>query len=301
MQPMRYDLTSLRLFAAVAECGNLTRAAEREHLAVSAVSKRISELEELVRTPLLQRYPRGVALTPAGQSLLHYARQMMQLVRCMDAELGEYAGGTKGHVRLHAVASALTQNLPHDLEAFLNRYPEVKLSLEERTGKAIVLAIADGTAEVGIVAAPTALPGLDALTYRRDRLMLAVPLQHELAHRESVHFSEALGHDFVGPHADSSLHGLMVEAARQLGRPLRLRMQVSSFDAMCRLVETRLGITVLPSGVLARPVAEGRLCAITLEDAWAQRQLFVIARDLHQLSPLARTLVDHLHRVAAEA
>ena len=298
---MRYDLISLKLFVAVAECGNLTRAAEREHLAVSAVSKRISELEETVHTPLLQRYPRGVALTPAGQSLLHHARQMLQMVQRMDAELGEYAGGIKGHVRLHAVASALTQWLPRDLEAFLSRYPLVQLSLEERTGKAIVQAVAGGAAEVGIVAGNTPRPGLAALPYRSDRLVLGVPPDHPLARRKSVRFAEALSHDFVGPHAESSLQALMSNAARDAGKPLRQRVQVSSFDAMCRLVETRLGITLLPTGVLAGPVAEGRICAVALKDAWAARQLYVVARDLDGLSPLARTLFDHLHRVSAPA
>lgn len=89
---MRHDLTSLKIFVAAAECGNLTRAAEREHLAVSAISKRVAELEALVGTPLLQRYPRGVGLTPAGQSLLHHARRMLQVLRQMEAELSEYAG-----------------------------------------------------------------------------------------------------------------------------------------------------------------------------------------------------------------
>lgn len=298
---MRYDLTSLKIFVAVAECGNLTRAAEREHLAVSAISKRISELEGIVNTPLLQRYPRGVGLTPAGQSLLHHARQMLQLVQRMDAELGEYAGGIKGHVRLHAVASALTQQLPRDLETFLSRYPLVQLSLEERTGKAIVQAVAGGAAEVGIVSGNTPHSGLAALPYRRDRLMLGVPPDHPLSLKKSVRFAEALAHDFVGPHAESSLLALMSDAAREAGKPLRQRVQVSSFDAMCRLVETRLGITLLPAGVLAGPVAEGRIRAVGLKDAWAVRQLYVVARELEALSPLARTLVDHLHRQSTEA
>ena len=150
---MRHDLTSLKLFIAVAECGNLTRAAEREHLAVSAVSKRIAELESLIGTALLQRQARGVSLTPAGQSLLHHARQLMQLVQRMDAELGEYAEGVKGHVRLHVVASALTQFLPEEVESFLGRYPLVNVEMVEQTGKAIVQAVSDGQADIGVVAA----------------------------------------------------------------------------------------------------------------------------------------------------
>jgi len=298
---MRYDLVSLRIFVAVAECGSLTRAAEREHLAVSAISKRVAEMETLVDTPLLERYARGVALTPAGQSLLHHARQMLQLVSRMDAELGEFAGGTKGHVRVHSVASALTQFLPEEIESFLSRYPLIKLSLEERTGKAVALAVADGSADVGIVASQTAVPGLSALPYHRDRLMIAVPMGHPLARRKRVAFAEALDHAFVGPHAESSLLGLMLDAAKASGKPLQQRIQVSSFDAMCRLVETRLGITMLPQAVLAPHVAAGRIRAVPLTDVWAVRQMLIVVRDPEQLSPIARSLVDHLQHAARGA
>ncbi len=297
---MRYDLTSLKIFVAVAECGNLTRAAEREHLAVSAISKRIGELEALVRTPLLQRYPRGVGLTPAGQSLLHHARQMLQLVHRMDAELGEYAGGVKGHVRLHAVASALTQFLPEEIESFLSRYPLVHVSMEERTGRAVVLAVADGTADVGVVASHTPLQGLTALPYHRDRLMIGVPLGHPLARRKSVRFADALDYPFVGPHADSSLSALMTDGAKACGKTIQQRVQASSFDAMCRLVESRLGLTMLPEGVLAPHAAAGRIRVLALKEDWALRQMAVVVRDPAQLSPITRTLIEHLQRAAGQ-
>lgn len=297
---MRYDLTSLKIFVTVAECGNLTRAAEREHLAVSAISKRIGELEAMVRTPLLQRYPRGVGLTPAGQSLLHHARQMLQLVHRMDAELGEYAGGVKGHVRLHAVASALTQFLPEEIESFLSRYPLVHVSMEERTGRAVVLAVADGTADVGVVASHTPLHGLTALPYHRDRLMIGMPLGHPLARRKSVRFADAIDYPFVGPHADSSLSALMAEGAKACGKTIQQRVQASSFDAMCRLVESRLGLTMLPEGVLAPHAAAGRIRVLALKEDWALRQMAVVVRDPAQLSPITRTLIEHLQRAAGQ-
>ena len=296
---MRHDLTSLKLFVAVAECGNLTRAAEREHLAVSAISKRIAELEDLVHTPLLQRQPRGVTLTPAGQSLLHYARQMLQLVQRMDAELGEYAVGVKGHVRLHAVASALTQFLPEELEAFLARYPLVNVALQEHTGKAVVLAVASGTAEIGVIASQTPVAGLTTFPYHADRLMIGVPAGHALARRKTLRFAEVAKYAFVGPHAESSLSALLTNAARACGVALQQRVQASSFDAMCRLVETRLGITMLPEGVLAPYAAAGRLVAIPLREGWAVRQMQLIVRDAEQLSPIARTLLEHLRVSAA--
>ena len=298
---MRYDLVSMKLFVAVAECANLTRAAEREHLAVSAVSKRISELEGLAGTPLLQRYPRGVALTPAGQSLLHHARQMLQLVDRMDAELAEFARGVKGHIRLHAVASALNQFLPEEIESFLTRYPGVRISLEERTGKGVVLAVADGSADLGVVSNQTPLQGLASFPYHTDRLMIGVPLGHPLARRKTVTFADALDYSFVGPHADSSLAALMAAGAHACGKTVDQRIQASSFDAMCRLVETRLGITMLPEGVLAPHAAAGRIRVIRLNEAWALRAMVLVVRDPEQLSALTRSLIEHLQRSAAEA
>jgi DNA-binding transcriptional LysR family regulator len=296
-----HDLTSLRVFVSVAECGNLTRAAEREHLAVSAISKRIAELEDRARTPLLVRYPRGVGLTPAGQSLLHHARQMLQLVRHMDEELGEYAGGVKGHIRLHAVASAITQFLPEELQAFLTRYPKINVALEERVGSAIVRAVAEGAADVGIVSDQTARQGLAEIPYHSDQLVLGVPNGHPLARRKSVLFEEALAYPFVGPHADSSLAQLMARAAKASGKPLQQRIQVSSFDAMCRLVETRLGITLLPAGVIAPLVAQGRIRSVALREAWASRRLLIVVRDPQELNYVTRTLIEHLSQSAAAA
>ena len=297
---MRHDLVSLKLFVAVAQCGNITRAAEREHLAVSAVSKRIAELEELVQVPLLQRLPRGVGLTPAGQSLLHHARLLLSQMDRMDAELGEFAGGVKGQVRLHAVASALTQFLPEEIESFLSGYPGVRIALEESTGKAVVAAVSDGSADLGVVAEQTPRAGLVALPYRTDRLMIGMPLRHPLARRKAVRFHEALDYAFVGPHADSSIAQLMAAQARICGKALEQRVQASSFDTMCRLVQTRLGITLLPEGVLAPHVDSRRITAVRLDETWAERRLLLVVRDAEQLSSITRTLIDHLQRAAGE-
>jgi DNA-binding transcriptional LysR family regulator len=297
---MHHDLTSLRVFVTVAECGNLTRAAEREHLAVSAISKRIAELESQVRTPLLQRYPRGVGLTPAGQALLHHARNVLRALDGIEEELAGFADGAKGHVRLHAVASALNQFLPEEIESFLSRYPGVQIALEERTGKAVVLAVSDGSADFGVVAAQTPHEGLTAIPYRTDRLAIGVPIGHPLARRKSMRFAEALDYTFVGPHVESSLAAMMLEGARACGKPIEQRVQASSFDTMCRLVETRLGITMLPDGVLTPYVDAGRIVMVDLDEPWALRRMTMIVRNLQQLSHVARALIDHLQQSAVQ-
>ncbi|ANN68428.1 LysR family transcriptional regulator [Bordetella bronchialis] len=291
---MRYDLTSLDLFTAVAEEKNLTRAARRKHLAVSAISKRIAELETQAGSPLLVRYARGVDLTPAGQSLLHYARQMQHTLALMEEELAGYAAGVKGHVRIHAITSALAQFLPGDIERFANDYPQIKFDIEERVGSAVVQAVIDGHADLGIFAEQTPAHGLQLFPYRQDELVAVVPASHPLAQRQKVRFDTLLDYEFVGPHLESSVHALLTAQAKKRGKPLRPRIRISGFDCMCKLVAAQLGIAILPRAVATPYLRGGKLRALTLAESWARRDLLIGVRSMETLPPTARSLVGYL-------
>jgi len=276
---MRHSLTTLEVFVATAEERNLTRAAERCHLAPSAVSKRISELERL---------------TAAGQSMLHHARQVLRSMQKMDDELNEYAHGVKGHVRVQAVISALSQYLPADFARFLHRYPLIKLDIEEHIGDAIIAALIDGRTDVGVFIAQSPPPGLETFEYRSDELVLAVPAAHPLAACTSTSFADALDFEFIGPHAGSSLNALMHRSAVVLGRRVRQRTHVSSFDCMARMVAEGLGIAILPRALLQSYMAFLDLRGIDLQEAWARRTMLVGVRDPDALSFAARALVEQL-------
>lgn len=291
---MRYDLTSLDLFITVAQERNLTRAARIKHLAVSAISKRISELEAQIGSPLLIRNARGVELTPAGQSLLFYARQLKQTLAQLDTELGDYASGVKGHIRIHAITSALSQFLPQDVAGFAELYPQIRFDIEERVGSAVVRAVADGRADLGIIAVQTAAQGLETVPYRHDQLTLVVPAGHALAQRRSVAFRDALAHEFVGPHLESSVHSLLTQEAHKLGLDLRLRIRISSFDCMCRLVSAGLGVAVLPRSVVSQYQRSHALKAVPLAEDWAQRTLLLAFRKYDAASATLKTFIDHL-------
>jgi len=292
---VRYDITSLDLFISVAEERNLTRAARIKHLAVSAVSKRITELEAQVGSALLIRNARGVDLTPAGQSLLFYARQVKQTIEQLDHELGDYAAGVKGHVRIHAITSALSQFLPDDVSRFVSLYPQIKFDIEERVGSAVIRAVADGRADLGIIAAQTSAQGLETLPYRSDELTLVVPGGHPLARHTSVRFKEVLEHEFVGPHLESSMHTLLTSEAEKLGMNLKLRIRISSFDCMCRMVSTGLGLAVLPRSVINQYLRSHKLKAVTLDEPWASRSLLLVCKKYDTASPTLKTLIDHLN------
>ena len=290
----RFDFVTLKLFISVADEGRLTAAAEREHLALAAVSKRISDLEALVGTTLLYRRPRGVELTPAGQAFLHHARRILDNIERLHAELSEYGEGVRGHVRIHSNTSAIIAFLPQDLSAFSRLYPEIKIDLQERVSSEIIAAVRDGLTDIGIFAGHVPAPDLQQLSYRHDRLVLMTPIDHPLAERESIAFNEALTFDFIGLQQDASLQSLLNEQANLAGKALRMRIQVRSFDAICRMIHHGMGVGVLPEQTIYRDLGDLQLKSIPLSDPWAQRELVIGMRRYASLHVTARHLVDHL-------
>jgi DNA-binding transcriptional LysR family regulator len=290
----RMDLTSLQLFVAVCELGSIGRAAEREFIAASAISKRLSELEATVGTQLLYRHTRGVDLTPAGESLLHHARSVLFSLEKMQGELSEYADGVRGHVRVHASISAIVQFLPEDLGAFIRQHDEVKIDLEEHLSSEVVRAVQEGAADLGLCNASTSLGELQSLPYRRDRLALIAPRDHALSRQSAVAYADTLDFDQVGLHSTSSIYLALRQAAEQAGRTIKLRIHVTSLDAMCRMIDNGLGVGVMPQRAFELMHGMGQLVCVSLTDAWAERELCMVARDFSSLPLTARLLVEHL-------
>ena len=297
----KLDLTTLQLFLAVQEEGTLTRAAEREAIAVSAASKRLVDLEQAIGVALFARKARGMELTPAGHTLLTHARRMLLSVETMGAELAEHAQGVRGYVRMVANLSAIVEFLPEDLRAFLQLHGQVKLDLEERPSEGVVRGVEDSWADIGICSGDVDTRSLHTVLYRRDRLVLVMRADHALAQRGRMAFADTLDADHVGLHVNSSINSRMHLAAREAGRALQVRIQVPGFDAVCRMAQVGMGLGVIPFEVfqaIGRPLG---LVAVELADAWALRELRIVVRDPLSLSPVTQALFDHLRGAEARA
>ena len=290
----RLDLVSLSLFTLVVRTGSISKGAELAHLAVGAASKRISDLEEAVGAELFERHSRGVTLTFAGQALHRHAQRILGDVDQLAAELSDHASGIVGVVRLWANTSAVTQFLPADVAAFLAAHPGIRLELHEHDSEAVVLAVLDGRADIGIFADRTPPLGLQTTLYRRDRLVLVVPHDHPLAGREQIAFADATEFEFVSLSQGTSLAKRLALEAQTLGRRLRLRIHVRSFDAICQMVAAGLGVAVLPDAAVQPHLRSMGLVRIELTDAWVERELLIGARDLGALPRPVRLLLDHL-------
>ena len=290
----RLDLFSLSLFNLVARSGSISKGAELALLAVGAARKRITDLEAAVGVTLLERHSRGITLTVAGQALQRHAQRILSDVDQLVAELSDYASGMVGVVRLWANTSAVTQFLPLDISAFVHANPGIRIELEEEDSGEVVLAVLDGRADLGIFADRTPALGLQVMNYREDRLVLVVPRGHDLARRRSVRFEEAIEYDFVCLSKGTSLAKRLLSETEALGRRLKMRIQVRSFDAMCLMVAAGMGIAILPREAIQPHVRSMNLRQIALEDAWASRRLLIGLRDVNVVPRPVRMLIDHL-------
>jgi DNA-binding transcriptional LysR family regulator len=297
----RLDLTTLQLFLAIHEEGTLTKAAEREAIAVSAASKRLLELEQAIGVALFVRKARGMDLTPAGETLLTHARRMLLSVEKIGLELAEHAQGVRGYVRMVANLSAIVEFLPEDLRAFLHLHEQVKLDLEERPSGDVVKGVEDSWADIGICSGDVDTRDLHTELYRRDQLVLVMRGDHPLAARGSASFADTLDFDHVGLHTDSSINTRTHLASRAAGKALKMRIRVPGFDAVCRMAQVGMGLGLIPHDVftaIGRPLG---LVAMPLSDDWASRELKIVVRDPAGLSPATQALFQHLRGAEARA
>jgi DNA-binding transcriptional LysR family regulator len=295
---LRFDLADLSLFRHVVEAGSITHGAERAHLALAAASTRIRNMEDALGAPLLKRGRQGVTPTQAGRTLLQHARAILRQAERLHEDLSAYGGGLGGQIRVLSNTNALTEFLPEALSSFLAAHPNVSVDLEERLSDEIVGLIAEGVADLGVIAGTVDAGALETYPFRRDRFVLVVAQDHPLAKRAKVGFADVLDYDFVGLDRASALQRFLAGKAVRIGRPLRLRVQLRSFDAVCRLVECKVGIGIVPETTARRVSKTMAIAVVPLADTWAVRELTICTRKIDDLPLYARQLVEHLRAQA---
>ncbi len=295
------DIVTLRLFIAVCEEGNIARAAEREAIVASAVSRRIAAVEDDVGTPLLIRGRRGITPTAAGETLLRQAREVIRSMDRLRAELSDFASGVHGHVRVVAAPAVLAGHLAEDLGAFLEVSPGVGLSADERSSPEVLRAVREGAAEVGVLWGATDLGDFEVEPYRRDHLCVALRPEHPLAQRANVTFEELIDEVSIVVAPGGTLDTMLRREAARLSRTMSYRVEVSNLDVAVRFVVAGMGTAIVPKeGVLGHGQAD-RLVFVRLADEWAARQYVIITRRGHGQSVATRQLVVHLRSRAAAA
>ncbi|WP_460417018.1 LysR family transcriptional regulator [Pseudomonas sp. microsymbiont 2] len=291
---MHFDLTDLTLFQHTLECGNITAGARRSHLSLPAASARIRAMEASLGIALLQRNRRGVTPTAAGQALLQHARLIGQQVERLQYDLGQYAQGQQGQVRLLCNTAALTEYLPELLAGYLAEHPGVSIDIQELPSLRIVQAITEGMADLGVVSSAAPIEHLQTRAFRDDPLVLVMPNDHPLGDLPAADFSASLAYGHVGLGADSALALHLEERALHLGRRMQVRVRAEGFDGVIRMVAAGAGVGVVPLAAARRWEDALPLRWFALQESWANRRLLLCARDFTALPGYTALLVERL-------
>ncbi|AEI81387.1 transcriptional regulator LysR family [Cupriavidus necator N-1] len=295
---MRYELTDLRLFQAIADAQSLSGGASATHITASAASYRLKNLEHAMGTPLFVRTARGMELTPAGETLLVHVRELLLGVERMHGEVGRFSAGLKGNIRLLANSSSLNGFIIPSVSRFLLANPDVNIDLEERASQSILAAVAAHEADVGILAgdfqAGGEATGVRSVRYARDELILAVAADHPLAREPEVRFGAALAFDFVCMSRTSSNFLFLRDMAQRAGKGPNVRLHAHSFDAVLSLAEAGVGVALVPRSVAAQALREARVVGVRLAEPWALRELNLIVRADGKLPAFAEAFAQFL-------
>lgn len=276
MNLARFDLVSIRLAVACAQTGSLTAAARDSHLALAAASRRIRELEGALGDTLFERHARGLLPTAAGRVFVKHGLTLLQTMEHLGGELADLRQGIARHIRLCASSAAISQFLPTLLAQYGRLHPQVRVDLEEQVSETVVTTLREGRADVAVFVEGPDTGGLATRLFREDELVLVLPAKHPLAGKKTpIAFADTLDEEWISLTAGAAMLQQQQQAALAANRPLKLRMQVRSFDAVCHMVASGLGIAVLPKGASLPIVKTMKLGWRPLSDAWAQRRLLV--------------------------
>lgn len=289
-----FDSVTARLILLLAETGSIGRAAEREGIASSAVSRRVSDLEGRLGVVLFDRSAQGVKLTKAGEAYAEGCRTVLRSIADLDAIMDDFSSGHLGSLRLACTSSALTGRLPELLAKFAAKFPGIEIAIAEMGAAKALLALDEGQADIAIVSDNYDFSRFEIRPFEDERVWVLVPPEHELAgqieQRKSVSFATLIPHAIVGIHQTGSLDRLLAEAAAKEGKKLTEALRVESFPALVRMVEAGFGIGFLRSTSLHLLAGTDLVCA-PLSESWAMRQLLVARRKSSPLSAAMKSFV----------
>jgi len=297
------DIRKLDVFRKVVELKSFTKAAEAALLSQPTVSEHIRALEEELGLKLVDRLGRETEPTPVGRVLYTYAVRIIQLQQEALQAIARYNGALSGEVRIGASSIPGAYILPRLIASFCRQYPEVRPLVQISDSRATAARVLDGTFDLGLVGAVWNERGLHWSALFADTLVLAVPPQHPLAARAAVSAAELRNHPFIFREQGSGTRKVMarlLEAHGYKEADLQERVTLGSNEAVREAVKAGIGIAVLSARSLAQDAHAGTIVAVSLEDAAAERPIYLIQRRNREPSPVAAAFLEHLRAAAGQ-
>ena len=292
---MRYNLITLDLFLCASKYKSLVKAAKEKNLVVSAVSKRILDLEKSVGVNLFFRKKTGVELTPAGLEMQKHCTKIFNSINIMDESIKEYSLVSSGIVRVTANLSSITQFLPEDLATFSKKFPKIKIKLKEKTSSEVISSVKESFSDIGIFSEHVEnTERLRIIDYKNDTLVLVVPEYHPLVSKLTVKIKDFIKFEMVGLEKGSSLQAMIDKQVQKQNLKIKKKLETVSFEGIRGMVEAGLGISVLPTGAIKPYLKSSKLKIIEIDEEWAKRSIKIAIKNDDSIGKAGALLLNHL-------
>lgn len=287
------NLRQLHVFATVAEAGNITAGSELLHISQPAVSKHIRDLEQELDTLLLDRHPRGVTLTEAGEVVLRHARRMKALQEDVREELASLRGLRSGHLAIGASTTIGSYLVPEALELFHRTHPGIRLSLEVANTRHIQTRLSNYELDLGLTEGFVESEDLEAEVFAHDRLVpVAAP---DFVHRHRVDGLQTLAQlPCVLRESGSGTRAVVERAFERHSTRVQPLMSLGNTEAIKRVVAGGLGYTVISELAVRDELDTKRLCKLKIPELSIPRPLHLIRLKGRSTSPALAAFIGLL-------
>ena len=290
----------MRLFRDIAHSRSVSRGAQLNKISQSAASQHLQELERIFGISLLDRSTRPIRVTPAGQAYLEFCREVLRKKIEFETEIDELKRSTSGEVRVASIYSVGLSKM-NNLEAeFRRRYKDSQLRVEYLRPEKIYDAIREERADIGLVSYPLSNREITALPWRKEKMVLAMPLGHALCHMKRVTPARLDGLPFVAFDEDLPIRKDIDAYLKENGAEVDVVMHFDNLQMVKEAVELGRGVSIVPHPIIEKELDEGRVKAAELSPCLI-RPLGIIHRRNAKMSRAVKAFLELLREHAEES
>jgi DNA-binding transcriptional LysR family regulator len=278
------NIERLKVFKTVAELKSFTRAAEELFMTQPAISKNIKLVEKFYGVILFNRIGNQIVLTEAGNKLLVFANDILRIAEEAKVALQE-DNTSEDNIVLGAGSTVGVYILPQLLEKFVRIYPKIQFTLEISNAKQIVDKFMEGSIDVGVVGALAHKTNLSYFPFLSEKLQLIVSNNHQWSKREHVTVPELKKQTFFLREKGSGQRFLIEERLNKAGIVLKNITELPNNEAIFKLVESGLGVSIISENVIAEELRLNRVSIVKIKDVDLKHDMYVLYRDEKSSKP----------------
>lgn len=289
-----FNFNHLKVFWAVAKNLSYSRAAQQLYISQSTVSIQVKKLEDELGLHLFEYLGKRVYLTEAGEELFYYANRIFSLAGEAKSTIQELKGIHSGQLIVGASTTPGTYLLPPIISAFQQKYPKLTIALEISNTHKVQEQLLSNQLDLGIVGQELVDDQLQVELLLNDELVIIVSANHHLAEKPSISMAELMQERLILRELGSNTREVVERKAVSLGLNLKASMQLSSVEAIKKIVAANLGISVVSKFAVDLETQAGVLRALNISEGRLLRQINLVYHKDKKLSPAAREFIDHL-------